>query len=273
MELANDVKPVRYLHSSKKFLTCDDGERTMWAHLKIETNAGRFKIYTRRELRFCSPYTKTMKKRLLVSTPILLFILLISVFSANLFAEYLKYSNLDGPEDIPVDLQALEEYNNSEHSTQPREIEQAAGPTLITFDDVPWNGSAIAISPNRYPGVSFYAPYSNSYTFVRGNFGSSYSFPNHLLVGALNGYSVNTQSPLIIEFSQKMQDVSLYVNQGGCLSSAVDIYENYSFLRSIYVSLNANPYDGWTRLDFNSNSRKITKLAIFYNCSLQYEVV
>lgn len=148
-------------------------------------------------------------------------------------------SILNERETIWVNKEEFQKFREEEASTMPKSLDNLTEPSLniVNFDDMPWNGSAFPISSNRYPGVSFYAPYSNSNTFVIGNYNSSVSFPNRLIVGSVNSAgAVITQSPLVIDFSQPMKNVSLYLNVGGCQIAYVDIYQNNAFSQRIAVT-------------------------------------
>jgi hypothetical protein len=186
-------------------------------------------------------------------------------------SDYLYLSSfLDDPQNqrIWVDNPALEKLRKDKTSIIPTPLIE---PTLTTvnFDDVPFNGTAIAISPNRYSGVSFYAPYSNSNTFTIGNYGDSVSFPNSLIVGAIHpqGYVIPL-SPLAIDFSQKMKDVSFYIAFAtpNCNFVSVDVYDNGQFRQT--VSVVWNPNEQWKLVQLNSISQKITNIRINAGCSI-----
>ena len=137
----------------------------------------------------------------------------------------------------------------------------------VNFDDMPYDGyNAYPISPNRYPKVSFYAPYSNSTTFTRGGNNLSASFPNHVLVGyANNTGAIIYQSPMIVSFSEPMKDVSFHIRTGGCDVINVDIFDRNQYLQTVSISSLLNSY--WKYIELNSYSQYITDLRFNYPCS------
>ena len=141
--------------------------------------------------------------------------------------------------------------------------------TTVNFDDLAGSCWSTPFSPTRYPGVSFHGPTQNSLSLVRAC-GGSYSYPNHMWVGipASNG-AVNAVSPLHIDFGVKMKDVSLYVDLLGCNSMVVELRDAQGWWRTVPYSVSTQ---GWTRLDFNGQSRNITNLKLHYNCPVgQYQ--
>lgn len=139
--------------------------------------------------------------------------------------------------------------------------------TTINFDNFGYgNGGTVPISPDSYPGVSIFAPWTNSLTYISRV--SPYSYPNHALVATApyNG-SITFLSPMVIRFNQgKMKDVSLRLVDPlyGC-SNTIDVYEN-----GYYKTTLSFPYSGsnpWRYINFNNVSQYITQLVINSNCS------
>ncbi len=164
---------------------------------------------------------------------------------------------------IWVDAKAWEEFNKGEVSTTPSQILEP-GVTTVNFDDMPWNGNAWPISPYRYPGVSFYSPASDSQTFTIGGPGQSVSFPNRLIVGANVGGFVQARTPLAIDFTQNMQDVSFYLGTSGCSIAYVDVYHEGYFIQRRTISFGG--FD-WVHTNLNDISRKITNVRIHFGCT------
>jgi hypothetical protein len=116
-------------------------------------------------------------------------------------------------------------------------IENALTPeSFINFDD--WIFSAdnsVQINPNRYSGVSFYAPYSNTPTWLTHLV--NYSYPNALFVGICcdpNG-RINSVDSLVIDFAQNSKDISFRWGTSGWYNTGIiEVYEgvNYQLVRS-----------------------------------------
>jgi hypothetical protein len=122
-------------------------------------------------------------------------------------------------------------------------IENALTPeSFINFDD--WIFSAdnsVQINPNRYSGVSFYAPYSNTPTWLTHLV--NYSYPNALFVGICcdpNG-RINSVDSLVIDFAQNSKDISFRWGTSGWYNTGIiEVYEgvNYQLVASSQVNLN-----------------------------------
>jgi hypothetical protein len=199
-----------------------------------------------------------MKKLILSSfiTVILLFISTQNAFSQNIF--YYNQSEIQSfllseKDKIPKPLSVIPE--------SPEAL------TVINFDELPWDGVSHPIAPNYYPGVSFYAPYTNSYTFVRGNYGSSASFPNHFEVGTvgING-AIIWLHPLNIDFSREMKNVSLSVGSGSCTRIDVQIYGNNGLLQT--VPLTWGFFDpAYKNIQLNSYSQRVRSISLYSYCT------
>lgn len=141
---------------------------------------------------FCSLPSKLPSKLMKLNFLLVGILCLLQLFNQPVFSQRTTRNPfLSGYQDEleKIWINNLEEFQKEENSTIPKKLprnftEPAA--TLISFEDVvlPPNSAQI-ISHNRYPGVSFYAPYSNSKTFIIRQ-SSSVSYPNTLVVGSVN---------------------------------------------------------------------------------------
>jgi hypothetical protein len=132
--------------------------------------------------------------------------------------------------------------------------------SFINFDD--WIFSAdnsVQIAPNRYSGVSFYAPYSNTPTWLTHY--NSYSTPNSLIVGVccsgVDNFIISVDS-LIIDFAQNSKDVSFWWGTNGWYNTGIiEVYEgaNYQLVASIQVNL--NNYWNYSTVNASQKIRRI----------------
>lgn len=189
------------------------------------------------------------------------------VFSQRIIGNPFLSDYLDGLETIWVTN--LEEFQKEENLRIPEKLPNnftEPSATIINFDDVSLSyNTAVVISPNRYPGVSFYGVYSNSNTYIISQ--SSWVSPyNKLTVGSsTSSTGINPQSPLAIDFAQPVKDVSLYLSSG-CSVTHIDIYQRGQYLQRISVTWGY--YDPpFKQVQFNSISQKITNLRIYEGCS------
>ncbi|MDQ3799836.1 MAG: hypothetical protein M3384_10315 [Acidobacteriota bacterium] len=170
-------------------------------------------------------------------------LLCICLFSLFLFSSsapaqsQLRPAKIDKAEDIETPIQNLFQRESIFDKTL------AIAPTTINFDDVPWNTNWVPISPNRYPNVTFYAPFSNALTATLGNVaGEGLSVPNYLGVVAPNGNSwAIPLSPMHIDFAHNMKNVSFYVAFGAnCNFVNVEVYQNGIYFQTVPIVWSAN---------------------------------
>lgn len=114
--------------------------------------------------------------------------------------------------------------------------------SFINFDDLIFSANnSVQINPNRYSGVSFYSPYSDSITWLT-RF-DSYSYPNSLDVGICcsSNNEIISLDQIIIDFAQNSKDVSFWWGTRGWYNvGIIEVYEgaNYQLVSSNQVNLN-----------------------------------
>ena len=124
--------------------------------------------------------------------------------------------------DEAENITAADLEKNTENLFQPEfGIKRLLEPSVlstINFDDIIFNQTnSIAIQPNRYAGVSFYA--QNTQTWLTYSF--RYSNPNSLIVGYTSPFypDIFSVDNLTIEFVEPAKDVAFFWGQQGYYGS------------------------------------------------------
>ena len=131
--------------------------------------------------------------------------------------------------------------------------------STLNFEDIIFSvDNSIAISPNRYAGVTFSA--SGSQTWLTRL--CSLSYPNSLIVGYSGGFDYNIYyvASLVIDFSQASKNVAFWWGPDGTYSSGtIEIYnESYQLVNSLPVSL----FGSWVSFALNLYSQRIKRIIL-----------
>lgn len=106
----------------------------------------------------------------------------------------------------------------------------------VNFDDlIFYDDNSVQIAPNRYPGLTFYSPYSNSPTWLTS--GYRYTVPNSLVAGTpvwngqLGYNEIYSSDRIIVDFASPSKDVGFLWGQSNYAytSGWIDVYTDTMF--------------------------------------------
>lgn len=136
--------------------------------------------------------------------------------------------------------------------------------SVISFDDISFpDDNSILISPNRYPGVSFYSSGAQTWlTHLR-----SLSPPNSLTVGisatfpdpGTDIYPIYSVNSLVVDFAQASKNVSFWWGVDGSYNSGtISVYtDNYQLVTTVPVSFGGGSWYFWSLNQYSQRIRRI----------------